>query len=57
MQSEKLSAVRPITERNALAQINSQVNKFIEFCEIYDLVADLVDCEFEDFTADIIDRY
>lgn len=57
MKSENLSEVRPITERNALAQVNSQINKFIEFCEIHDLVSDPADWTFEDFTADLIDRY
>ena len=57
MESEKLSKVRPITERNALTQIISQVNKFFEFCEIHDLVSDLAHWKFEDFTTWLLDRY
>ena len=57
MKSEKLSAARPVTERNALVQVNSQIKKIIEFYEIYDLASDPADWAFEDFTADIIDHY
>ena len=57
MKSEKLTEVRPIIERNALVQTNSQVKKFIDFFEIHDLVADSVEWKYNAFTEVLIDRY
>ena len=57
MKSKKLSEVKRITDRNAVEQINSQIKKFIEFCEIHDIESDPAKWAFEDFTADLIDRY
>ena len=54
---KKLSEVKRITDRNAVEQINSQIKKFIEFCEIHDIESDPAKWAFEDFTADLIDRY
>ena len=34
-----------------------QVNKFVEFCEIHDLVADPAHLEFEYFNTDLLDSY
>ena len=55
MTSEKLSKLKRIAKRKTHAQINPQVKKNIEFCQIHDLISDPEFWKVEDFSEDLID--
>jgi len=57
MNSSKLNYLCDVAERKNLSSLNSQVRKFVKFCELHELKSNPDEWDPQDFSEELIGKY